>query len=127
MLGPSVSATSCGCMVVARPGESAHFRVYSISNRNRLAGRPQAPLRKSLIGPGVTPDKVGKSAARDRTQSRKRLSALKPRHDRAAADDLEAVPVAEGVGEFLLVRHQQDAAHLIAQVLHFLNHQLPAK
>ena len=39
---------------------------------------------------------------------------------------LEAVAVGEGVGELLLVAHQQDAVQVPAEVLQLLDHHLPA-
>ncbi len=54
------------------------------------------------------------------------LSLLKPLHPRRPAFQFKMITVAEGVGEFLLMRYQQNATHLIAQILQFLDHHLSA-
>src|SRR5882762_8570082 len=54
------------------------------------------------------------------------LSPLKPRHLRHAVVQLKAIAVREGLGEFFLMRDEQDATHLAAQVLQFLDHHLAA-
>src|SRR5262249_48946240 len=51
--------------------------------------------------------------------------ALYPCYLRGSIVKLEVIAVREGVGELLLMRHEQDAAHLPAQVLKFLDHDLP--
>src|SRR5260370_35990326 len=50
---------------------------------------------------------------------------MKPRDFRRATFQLEMITVRERLREILLVRHQQDAAHLAAQVLQLLDHYLP--
>src|SRR5262245_48944112 len=54
------------------------------------------------------------------------LLALEARRDRGAVGQLKPIAVAERLGELLLVRHQQDAAQLPAQVLQLLDHHLSA-
>src|SRR5262249_40755839 len=49
--------------------------------------------------------------------ARRPASFLYPPHLRRPLLELEVVSVAEGVGEVLLMTHQQDAAHLRTQVL----------
>src|SRR5258708_18763828 len=53
-------------------------------------------------------------------------SAPEPRDPRAAVVEFKAVSVGERVGELFLVRHEQDAVQMAAEVLQFLDHHLPA-
>src|SRR5690242_6617001 len=51
---------------------------------------------------------------------------LEAPHARGSGFQLEVIAVGECLGKLLLMRDEQDAAHLAAQVLQFLDHHLPA-
>src|SRR5688500_9031122 len=53
-------------------------------------------------------------------------SPLDPRHPRRAVLEFEPIPVAERLGELLLVTDQENALQVPAEVLEFLDHHLPA-
>src|SRR5262249_15832511 len=100
--------------------------IYHLIWRARSAGPRTWP---SSAAGWASPSGAGRwtsSAATRASHRRPARLPLKPRHLRRPVGQLEPVPVRERLRELLLVRHQQDALQVAAQVVQLLDHDLPA-